>query len=268
MRAHTVALLVGLALLLGGCGVGGGQGLRPSAAPSPSWTLSPTPSGKGAGTPRPMAPAAPTPSPTGAPSPVPPSPQARKPGPPPGYTPLPPEPTPTVPVTVPAEDWQEITLPPPEGIEMVEPESGDVPTVHMRIPKEWSFVNHPGAYFLGPEPRSGLPILVAGPYYGIQDWQEPRPRNMDEFAEVIVRVYRQVYRVSRIRVERVPVGGLEGVAIYPLDLETVCMDLYVWLPTQPDVAYQFTFSPPLCTPKNVLTETGRAILESIRLEQE
>jgi len=171
-----------------------------------------------------------------------------------------------VPVTVPAEDWQEITLPLPKGIEMVEPENADVPTVHMRIPKGWSFGNHPGAYFLGPDPR--YPVLIAGPYYGIQDAKEPPPRNMDEFAEVIVRVYRRAYRVSRIRVERVPVGNLEGVAIYPLDLETVCMELYVPFPPRLDVPYSFTFRPPLCTSESVLTETGRTLLESIRLERE
>ncbi|GEM_PF-4679944 len=266
MRVHTVALVLGLTLVLVGCGARGGQGLRPTAAASPSWALSPTPADRSAGTSQSIAPATPTPSPTRAPLPVPPSSEAKKPGPPPGYTPRPPEPTPTVPATVPAEDWQEITLPPPKGIEMVEPENADVPTVHMRIPKGWSVGNHPGAYFLGPNP--GNPVLVAGPYYGIQDAKEPPPRNMDEFAEVIVRVYRQAYRVSRIRVERVPVGNLEGVAIYPLDLETVCMELYVPFPPRLDVPYAFTFMPPLCTPEKKLTETGKMILESIRLARE
>jgi len=169
-------------------------------------------------------------------------------------------------MTVPPEEWQEITLPPPKGIEMVDPESGEVPTVHLRIPKGWSFVNHPGVYFLGPDPRYH-PVLIAGPYYGIQDWQEPRPRNMGEFAKVIVRVVQQAYNVSHLRVERVPVGDLEGIAIYPLDLETVCMTLYVPFPPRLDVPYEFTFRPPLCTSESVLTPTGRTILESIRLER-
>ncbi len=266
MRLHDVLLVIGFTLTLAGCGmVGRPEGALPTVS-SPTWTIQLQSSNESTDIPSPEPRGTSLPPPTLALSPVPPSSEAKKPGPPPGYTPRPPEPTPTVPATVPAEDWQEITLPPPKGIEMVEPENADVPTVHMRIPKGWSFGNHPGAYFLGPNP--GNPVLVAGPYYGIQDAKEPPPRNMDEFAEVIVRVYRQAYRVSRIRVERVPVGNLEGIAIYPLDLETVCMELYVPFPPRLDVPYAFTFMPPLCTPEKKLTETGKMILESIRLARE
>ena len=155
-RLWEYILMVGLAFLLAGCTFTGVEETPASVASSP--TLSP-------------------PTPTSVPAPT-----EGKPEPPPRYTAPTPAPTPTVAASIPPPEWQEITLPPPEGSEQIVSADVMVPIVSMAIPKQWEYVRHPGSYFLGPSPESAAPVLVLGPARPFADWNEATPQDMEGFA--------------------------------------------------------------------------------------
>jgi len=194
------------------------------------------------------------------------TPTETKPGPPPSYVEPSPEPTATIPSNHSSIEWKTIELPPPKGSRQIVPSGVSLPRVSLNIPKRWSFVRHPGAYFVGPDPDRSPPVLILGPSMPFANWGEPAPKNMEEFERSLAQLYKRFLNVPGAQIRRIELDGCRGIAVF-LPSGEACMELYVPLDGRFDVTYKLTFMHSLCTEtRGDLTNTGKAILKSFRLK--
>ncbi len=194
------------------------------------------------------------------------TPTETKPGPPPGYVEPSPEPTATTALSPSSIEWKTIELPPPKGSRQIVPSGVSLPNVSLTMPKRWSFVRHPGAYFIGPDPDRSPPVLVIGPSMPFANLGETAPKDMEGFAKSLAQLYKRFLNVPGAQTKRVDLDGGQGIAVF-LPSGEACMELYVPLNGRFDVTYKLTFMHTLCTgTRGDLTDTGKTILKSLKLK--